>query len=137
APMFLIGATMGAAVGTGVDHLLPGLHVATAAFALVAMGAAFGAAAKAPFTAVIFCAEVTGQYSMIVPLIVGVVAAELAAGPFFEDRAMTEKLSHRGLRVEFDMWTGVLHQRTVQQVMRPTRDAENLPATTVAGDGIR
>lgn len=117
APMFLIGATMGAVFGDGLSDLVPGLHVSPGAFALVAMGAAFGAAAKAPFTAVIFCAEVTGQYAMIPPLIVGVVAAELVAGPFFQDRAMTEKLFHRGLRVDFEMWTGVLHQRTVRQTM--------------------
>ncbi|TWP33536.1 chloride channel protein [Leekyejoonella antrihumi] len=119
APMFLVGATMGACVGMGLTAVFPSMHLVPAAFALVAMGAAFGAAAKAPFTAIIFCTEVTGEYSMIVPLIIGVVTAELVAGPFFEDRAMTEKLFHRGMRVDFDMWTGILHQRVVRQAMRP------------------
>ena len=130
APMFLIGATMGCAVGTGLSHLLPGMHLVPAAFALVAMGAAFGAAAKAPFTAILFCAEVTNQYSMVIPLIIGVIAAELVAGPFLEDRAMTEKLSHRGLRVDFDMWTGILNQRVVGQIM--TAPASITPHLTIA-----
>jgi len=117
APMFLIGATMGGLLGDAFAHAWPALHVSPAAFALVAMGATFGAAAQAPFTGVVFAFEVTGQYSMVVPLMIGVATAELVAELFLEDRIMTEKLSHRGFRVDFNAEVDLLRMRVVRQVM--------------------
>ncbi|HEX7359681.1 MAG TPA: chloride channel protein, partial [Bryobacteraceae bacterium] len=117
APMFLIGATMGAALGHGFEHLFPSLHVSPAAFALVAMAATFGAATKAVFASVVFSAEVTGEYHMIIPMLVGVAFAELVAEMFLTDRLMTEKLSHRGIRVDFRTETRVTRMLVARQVM--------------------
>lgn len=117
APMFLIGATMGAALGHGFEHLFPSLHVSPAAFALVAMAATFGAATKAVFASVVFSAEVTGEYHMIIPMLVGVAFAELVAEVFLTDRLMTEKLSHRGIRVDFRTETRVTRMLVARQIM--------------------
>ena len=119
APMFLVGATMGALLGHGANALFPGLHVSPAAFALVAMAATFGAATKAILASVVFAAEVTGQYHMIVPMLIGVAFAELVAEVFLTDRLMTEKLSHRGFRVDFRTDVGALRMRLAHHVMRP------------------
>ncbi|MGH3264347.1 MAG: chloride channel protein, partial [Trebonia sp.] len=117
APMFLVGATMGAALGDGVNHLLPGLHVSPAAFGLVAMAATFGAATKALLASVVFSAEVTGQYHMVIPMLIGVAFAELVAELFLSDRIMTEKLSHRGFRVDFRTETRSMRMRLAHHVM--------------------
>jgi hypothetical protein len=82
------------------------------------MGATFGASTKAVFASVVFAAEVTGQYQMVIPLMIGTAVAELVAEMFLGDRLMTEKLSHRGFRVDFDLHTGPLRMRTVHEVMR-------------------
>jgi CBS domain-containing protein len=119
APMFLVGATMGAALGHGVAAAFPGLHVSPAAFALVAMAATFGAATKALLASVVFAAEVTGEYHMVIPMLIGVAFAELVAEVFLTDRLMTEKLSHRGFRVDFRTETGALRMRLAHHVMRP------------------
>ena len=119
APMFLVGATMGALLGRGVNALFPGLHVSPAAFALVAMAATFGAATRAILASVVFAAEVTGQYHMIVPMLIGVAFAELVAEVFLTDRLMTEKLSHRGFRVDFRTEVSALRMRLAHHVMRP------------------
>jgi H+/Cl- antiporter ClcA/predicted transcriptional regulator len=118
APMFLVGAMMGGMLAHGMDAVLPGLHASPAAFALVAMGATFGAATKALFASVVFAAEVTGEYTMIVPLMIGVAAAELVAELFLSDRLMTEKLSHRGFRVDFRTEVDALRMRVAHQIMR-------------------
>ncbi|MEO6884932.1 MAG: chloride channel protein [Jatrophihabitantaceae bacterium] len=118
APMFLVGATMGSLLGHGLNAAIPGLHVSPAAFALVAMGATFGAATKAMFASVVFAAEVTGEYQMIIPLLIGVAVAELVAELFLTDRLMTEKLSHRGFRVDFRTEVDALRMRVAHQVMR-------------------
>jgi H+/Cl- antiporter ClcA len=119
APMFLVGATMGALLGHGADALFPGLHASPAAFALVAMAATFGAATKAILASVVFAAEVTGQYHMIIPMLIGVAFAELVAEVFLTDRLMTEKLSHRGFRVDFRTEVSALRMRLAHHVMRP------------------
>jgi H+/Cl- antiporter ClcA/CBS domain-containing protein len=119
APMFLVGATMGALLGHGANALFPGLHVSPAAFALVAMAATFGAATRALLASVVFAAEVTGEFHMVVPMLIGVAFAELVAEVFLTDRLMTEKLSHRGFRVDFRTEVGALRMRLAHHVMRP------------------
>lgn len=131
APMFLVGAAMGGLLGEAVDKVLPGLHVTPAAFALVAMGATFGAATKAVFASVVFAAEVTGEYRMVVPLMIGVAAAELVAEVFLTDRLMTEKLSHRGFRVDFRTEVDALRLRVARQIMR---EPTCLPVTATVAE---
>jgi H+/Cl- antiporter ClcA len=129
APMFLVGATMGGLLGGGLDVLWPGLGISPAAFALVAMGATFGAGTKACLASAVFAVEVTGEYHMIIPMLIGVGVAELVAEVFLTDRLMTEKLSHRGFRVDFDTAVEPLRMRIARQVMRAP---VSLPASTTA-----
>jgi CBS domain-containing protein len=82
------------------------------------MGATFGAATKALFASVVFAAEVTGEYAMIVPLMIGVAAAELVVELFLTDRLMTQKLAHRGFRVDFRTEVDALRMRVAHQIMR-------------------
>jgi H+/Cl- antiporter ClcA/predicted transcriptional regulator len=118
APIFLVSSIMGCLLGHGVNAVIPGLHASPAAFALVAMGATFGAASKAVFASVVFAAEVTAQYHMVIPLMVGAGVAELVVEGFLTDRLMTEKLSHRGFRVDFRTEVGALRMRIARQIMR-------------------
>jgi hexosaminidase len=134
APMFLIGATMGGALGGGLDALWPGLHISPTAFALVAMGATFGAGTKAVLASVVFAVEVTGQYHMIIPMLIGVGVAELVAELFLTDRMMTEKLAHRGFRVDFDTAVEPLRMRIARQVMH---EPVSLPASATVGEALR
>ncbi|MDG3009809.1 chloride channel protein [Rhodococcus sp. D2-41] len=133
APMFLIGATSGALLGHGMNSLFPSLHASIPAFALVAMAATFGAAAKAMLTSVVFAMEVTGEYRMIVPLLIGVAVAELVAQLFLSDRLMTEKLGHRGLRVDFGTEVDALRMRVAHHIMRTPAF---LPSNLSAGAAV-
>ncbi|MGZ4833883.1 MAG: chloride channel protein, partial [Terriglobales bacterium] len=62
APMFMSSAAMGGALALGLNAGL-GTHLAPGAFALVAMGAVFGAASRATFTFIIFAFEITRDYN--------------------------------------------------------------------------
>ncbi len=74
APSLAVGALLGAAVGQGASELFPGLDLNPAAFALVGMGGFFAGVAKVPVTSVIIVSEMTGEYSLLAPLmLVGVV----------------------------------------------------------------
>jgi CIC family chloride channel protein len=70
APTLFIGAMLGAAVG-GVQHvLLPHLSGSPGTYALVGMGVLFAGFLRAPMTSVFMVLEVSGDYSIIVPVIV-------------------------------------------------------------------
>ena len=119
APVLLISGCFGHLVGTGVAHLAPGLDVAPGAFAVVAMAATFGAATGATFAAIVFVFELTGDYAVILPLMLATVLADLVARALLDETLMTEKLARRGLRVRNHYEPDVFHTTTVASVMRP------------------
>src|SRR6202050_1911285 len=70
APTLFIGAMLGAAAG-GVEHLLsPHLSGPPGTYALVGMGVLFAGFLRAPMTSVFMVLEVSGNYSIILPVIV-------------------------------------------------------------------
>jgi chloride channel protein, CIC family len=70
APTLFIGAMLGASVG-GVQHVFfPHLTGSAGTYALVGMGVLFAGFLRAPMTSVFMVLEVSGNYSIIVPVIV-------------------------------------------------------------------
>jgi CIC family chloride channel protein len=75
APTLFIGAMLGGAV-RGVEHyLFPHLTGSVATYCLVGMGVLFAGFLRAPMTSVFMVLEVSGNYSIIVPVIVSVTLA--------------------------------------------------------------
>ena len=94
APTLFIGAMAGAAFGDLVSPLLSDSPVGV--FAVVGMGAAFAGAARAPMTAVLIIVEMTGQFSLILPMMLAVVIATGASRFLTRATIYTEKLRRRG-----------------------------------------
>ena len=70
APTLFIGAMIGGAVG-GVEHLLfPHLGGTVGGFALVGMGVLFAGFLRVPMTSVFMVLEVSGNYSIILPVMI-------------------------------------------------------------------
>ena len=69
APTLFIGAMLGAAVGGAQHALLPHLPWFPGTYALVGMGVLFAGFLRAPMTSVFMVLEVSGNYSIIVPVI--------------------------------------------------------------------
>lgn len=127
APMFMASAAMGGAYAIGLNHLFAGAHFMPGAFALVAMGAVFGAASRATFTFIIFAFEITQNYNSVLPLMLVCVIADGIGLLFMKTSIMTEKLARRGLRIHTDYEADVLQQVSVEEVM--SKDATAIPAT--------
>jgi CIC family chloride channel protein len=70
APTLFIGAMLGAAVGGAEHALLPHLSWSPGTYALVGMGVLFAGFLRVPMTSVFMVLEVSGNYSIIVPVIV-------------------------------------------------------------------
>src|SRR3954470_23036581 len=89
APTLFIGAMLGAAVGGIEQHFLPNLAGSVGTYALVGMGVLFAAFLRAPLTSVFMVLEVSGNYSIILPVIVAntiayLVSRTLQSTPIFE-----------------------------------------------------
>jgi len=118
APMFMSSAALGGVFAMVINHFLPGAHLSPGAYALVAMGAVFGAAARATFALIVFAFEITRDYNSVLPLMITCVIADMIALHYLPSSIMTEKLTRRGLTVPTDFEVGVLQVVKVSEVMR-------------------
>jgi len=114
APALFIGAMLGAAVSGAQHALLPHLAASPGTYALVGMGVLFAGFLRAPMTSVFMVLEVSGNYSIIVPVIVAntfayLISRSLQPVPIFDvltrqdgvDLPSMEELREEGiLRVE-------------------------------------
>ncbi|MBT9329990.1 chloride channel protein [Paracidobacterium acidisoli] len=89
APTLFIGAMLGAAVGTFEKHFFPHLTGTIGAYSLVGMGVLFAGFLRAPLTSVFMVLEVSGNYSIILPVILAntiayLLSRSLQPVPIFE-----------------------------------------------------
>ena len=118
APMFMSSAAMGGALAIGFNFLFPSAHLSPGAFALVAMGAVFGAASRATFSFIIFAFEITRDYNSVLPLMLVCVIADGISMLLMPNASiMTEKLTRRGLRIHQDYEIDVLQHTLVSETM--------------------
>jgi CIC family chloride channel protein len=124
---------LGASFGIVVNRLFPGLPAPPGAYALVGMAAAFAASAHAPISAVIILFELTGDYRIILPLMLTVVVATLLSRWWLKGESIyTLKLTRRGVRLERGRDVDVMQGVTVNEVM--TRNVDAVPASMTLSD---
>ena len=89
APTLFTGAMLGAAIATFEKHYFPSLPVSVGSYALVGMGVLFAGFLRAPLTSVFMVLEMSGNYSIILPVILANTVAYLLSrsmqhSPIFE-----------------------------------------------------
>lgn len=89
APTLFTGAMLGAAVGSFEKIFFPSLTGSVGAYALVGMGVLFAAFLRAPLTSVFMVLEVSGNYSIVLPVILAntiayLISRSLQPVPVFE-----------------------------------------------------
>lgn len=131
APTLFIGAMLGAAVG-GVEHaVLPHLTGSPGTYALVGMGVLFAGFLRAPMTSVFMVLEVSGNYSIILPVIVAntigyVISRSLRPIPIFDVLTRQDGLDLPSMEEQRE--EGVLH---VEDAMQPVKVPVLDPKETV------
>jgi chloride channel protein, CIC family len=72
APSLFIGTALGASIGFSVQHVFPNAGVDPKAFAIIGMGSFFAGLLRSPIAAVLIVIELTRDYELVVPLMLGV-----------------------------------------------------------------
>ena len=75
APMLVLGAQLGLLFGSGCHLAWPALEVLPTAFAVVGMAAFFTSVVRAPLTGIILVAELTGNSTLLLPMLIACAAA--------------------------------------------------------------
>lgn len=117
APSLFMGAMLGAGFGGALHGLLPGLTAPAGAYALVGMGAVFAGAARAPITAVLIIFELTGDYAIILPLMLAIVLASAVGGALSRETIYTLKLRRRGIEIQRPRVVSVMQTVRVADAM--------------------
>ena len=118
APGLFMGAMLGTAFEITLKILFPNTVAPAGAYALVGMAAFFAATAHAPLTAVLILFELTGDYRIILPLMLTVVIATLVAQKLLNGESIyTLKLSRRGVHLQHGRDVDVLQGVLVNEVM--------------------
>ncbi len=116
APSLFCGAMAGAIFGDVVHAISPTAGGSVGAYSLVGMGALFAGAARAPITAVVIMFELTGEYSIILPLMLAIVLATGMSQLVSHDTVYTRKLLRRGIDID-EPADSVLRRRPVVEFM--------------------
>jgi CIC family chloride channel protein len=127
APSLFCGAMAGAAFGDVVHAVAPQAGGSVGAYALVGMGAVFAGAARAPITAVVIMFELTGEYTIILPLMLAIVLAAGVSHLVSADTVYTRKLLRRGIDID-EPADATLRRTPVATLMRSAPVA--VPADT-------
>jgi chloride channel protein, CIC family len=124
APSLFMGAMMGTAFELVVNRVFPGIAAPSGAYALVGMAALFAATAHAPITAVLILFELTGDYKIMLPLMLTVVIATLLAQSLLKgDSIYTLKLVRRGVRLSRGKDADILQNVLVSEIMHADPNA--------------
>jgi CIC family chloride channel protein len=125
APALFMGAMLGGAFGHLVHQFFPAVTGPVGAYALVGMAAVFAGAAHAPLTAMLIVFEMSGDYRLILPLMLATGISTVVSQRIRRDSIYTLKLSRRGIHLERGRDIDVMQGVTVGEAM--TTDVDVVP----------
>jgi chloride channel protein, CIC family len=94
-PTLFVGAMLGSAFGAGVHALVPAAAGDPRAWAILGMASVLAGTTHAPLTAVVMVFEMTLDYGVVVPLLVGAALSALVASRLSRDSVYTEALARK------------------------------------------
>ena len=137
APALFMGAMLGSAFALVMEAIFPGIPAPPGAYALVGMAAVFAASAHAPLTAVLILFELTGDYRIILPLMLTVVVATVLSQRMLQGESIyTLKLTRRGVRLQHGRDVDIMQSVTVGEVMSRNPATVQVDATISELAGI-
>jgi chloride channel protein, CIC family len=127
APSLFIGTMAGMAFGIAAHHVFGPAVGPPALYAVVSMGGVFAGAAQAPLTAIASVVEMTGNFTLTLPVMLASGIAAALSKQLSHGSVYTTKLLRRGIDIERPRPENVLETLTVADVMTPVTTANGLP----------
>ena len=124
-PSLFMGATLGAAFGSIMHMIFPGLEVGITVFAIAGMAAMIGSTTGAIFTSVVMLAEMTGDHNTVLPTVLTAAVAYAVRRHLSPASIYTLKLNRRGHSVPEGMTSAFLAAKQIKDIM--TRNFTALP----------
>jgi CIC family chloride channel protein len=126
APVFMIGAALGAAEGALLPQVAPGF------WAMCGLAAVVGGVMRSPLTGIVFTLELTHAWNDLLPLVVASVSAYALSVLLLKRSVLTEKIARRRLHLTREYTTDPLETFFAHEVMTPDpvvlRDTELVTA---------
>jgi CIC family chloride channel protein len=116
-PTLFMGGMLGGAVGHVVQAVVPNATYAVGSFAIVGMSAFFAGAIRAPMTSVLIIFELTGDYAIILPLMIASTISYTIASALQETPIYDALLEQDGVYLGEHRLRPTLRQATVEEVM--------------------
>ena len=132
APSLFMGAMAGGAFGGVVNYLFPTVAASPGAYAVVGMGAVVAATTHGPLQAILIIFEMTGDYKIILPLMITCIISCLIARKLCGESIYTFKLIRRGINIRGGQEVNILGSINVKDVMYHT--VEIIPETFLLQD---
>jgi CIC family chloride channel protein len=130
-PSLCFGALVGGAYGELAHAWLPNATASSGAYAAVGMAAVAAGTSHAPLSAMLMLFEFTGNYDLILPLMIASIVSSLVAKRLYPYSIYTEPLQRRGVELSWRMEEAALAKLEVESLMR--EDLETLqPASPYA-----
>jgi chloride channel protein, CIC family len=127
APLLIFGGCVGWLEG----QYLPGEH---GAWALIGMAAMMGGTMRSPLTSILFVIELTGDFSLIGPLLIATSASYALTVLLLKRSILTEKIARRGQHVVREYSIDPFELLRVSDVM--VREVDTLPAAMPVDEAV-
>jgi CIC family chloride channel protein len=131
APSLFLGAMLGSFFGSLLSQVFPDLNISPGAYALVAMGGVVAAATHGPIAAILIIFEMSGDYKIMLPLMITCIISTVLAMKIREESIYTLKLKLRGINIFGGRELNVLKTMKVQDVYRKSveiiKESESFP----------
>jgi len=108
APALFIGAVIGGAFGSVAHQLLPEQTATAGAYATVGIGAFLAASTHAPMTAIFLLFEMTGNYLIIVPVMLTAILGTVVSEKLYGDSIDTVDFTREGIDIHHGREVAVL-----------------------------
>ena len=127
APLLILGGAMGWLVG----HVLPG---DPGFWALLGMAAMLGGTMRSPLMSVVFAVELTGDWTMLAPLLAASAAAYATTVLLLKRSILTEKIARRGRHISREYGVDPYELVRIAEVM--VEKVDTLPADLPIPDAV-
>ena len=131
APSLFVGAMAGGFFGSAVHAVFPDITASAGAYSIVGMAAVVGGTTHGPLSAILILFEMTGNYRIILPLMIACIISSVAAGQLLRESIYTLKLARRGINIRAGKEVNVLKAVPVEEAMNP--NVETIPENLTLG----